>query len=58
MGALEQGFGVDLGSQEEQFEDTLPLGFTQIGPTVEAKGALGRWASSVKVFPSASLLVT
>jgi hypothetical protein len=39
-----QGFGVDLGAQEEGFEDTLPLGYTHIGPTVEAKGALGRWA--------------
>ncbi len=39
-----QGFGVDLGANEEALEDQLPLGYTHIGPTVEGKGALGRWA--------------
>lgn len=38
------GFGVDQGATEEQVEDSVELGYSHLGPTVEGKGALGRWA--------------
>jgi hypothetical protein len=39
-----RGFEPDLGGVSESPQNALELGYTHIGPTVEGKGALGRWA--------------
>jgi hypothetical protein len=39
-----RGFELDIGGVSETPENALELGYTHIGPTVEGKGALGRWA--------------
>jgi len=39
-----RGFEPDIGGVSESPENSLALGYTHIGPTVEGKGQLGRWA--------------